>query len=431
MKVGWVSPEGTNTWETVSTVGTSIIIRIPTFRRLLERNHDVIWFGLKKQGHLIEGKDEGLKPVYRINDYIKEFLREAKKKWDGGKVKNPNGYSMSKWVTTTAIRKSLKVLRAAPPPDIDVLFAEYMDNGMPQIVFFTVLVLHYAARDVPIYVRDTENKFRYVSEYKILSDSVRDNMYSHRLGRYVAEEDIQSLRGKLRMVYAFDASEWDDGTNGFYRLPPLYFPLMYDPERELIIPLLSDKLTKPVVYIGNDNNRRPMFKKYYGGLKKYTARTLPADVRGRIRMADVYGNWQRSAPGFVEEMNPKRVRFNPPISQELMLRRLSESLCTVFVTKEIYAKCGQVTTRSAEVSLAGTLAVVPRRVPRADEWALSEFIVDDVDGMNKAIQFMTNMSDTAYVEAVYAQRGVIQNYYHADLMFDNLILAFMEDGVRV
>ena len=419
MQLGWVSPEGTNSFSTASTIGTSIVIRPPIFKKFIERGDTVFWFGLKQGSHLFEGEDVGLVPIYEIKEVVNSHLREAQKEWEFGEVNNPNNYSMSKWRTTKAIRGTLKHMRRnMNMPELDVLFAEYMDNGMTQIVFFTCIILYYAQKDTVLYVRDTENKFRYVSEYKIKSDEPRDNMYSHRLGRYVRGRDIETLRGKIRMCYAFKAP-WDDGTDGFYRIDhggPLYFPMVYDPEREL--PLKFKNKHTPVVYIGNDNNRRPMFEEYYGNIR-YNAQ--------------IYGNWIRRATNFSDEIRKrnKRVYFNPPIAQTEMLPELSRAYSTVFVTKKIYQQCGQVTTRSVEVSLAGTIAIVPDVLPEWDTWALEDFVVSGPSEMNRAIEHVMSLKKNQYRDAIMDQREVVSESFHVDKMFDVLLDQFEIDGVMI
>lgn len=415
MNIGWVSPEGTNDWRTVSTVGTSIVIRVPLFREWVNRGDKIFWYGLKENGHRLEGVEhKSIIPDYEMKRLVRDYLNEAKKAYeDLPKKEKKSITSKSKWQTERAIKGMLKTLVDIEPAPIDVLFMEYMDNGMHQIVFFSVILLWYAQNtDVPIYVRDTENKFRYVSEYKILHDEARDNTYSHRLGRYVPEDLLSILRGRIRMVYAFDASEWDDGTEGFYRLPPIFFPMVYDPSRELVIPKRKEMKT-PVVYIGNDNNRRPMFTRWYGSLR---------------HEAQIYGNWIRRAGDFVDgfQQNPN-VNFNEPIKQDVMLERLRRAYSTVFVTKEIYAKCGQVTTRSVEVSLAGTIAVVPTSLPKWETWALSDFVVNSPDGMNNVIEDIMSMSSKQYRDAIMAQRQIVSEHYHTDVVMEMLEEEFRND----
>jgi len=387
------------------------------FNRFLWHGDSIEWFGLRKESHLLEGvKYLDIRPHEGTRALVMSSIRDATKLWKAGDVKNPHNLTMSKWISTTAIRHCLKHLERNPLPKIDFLFAEYMDNGMSQIVYFSVLLLYYAKRDIPLYVRDTEHKFRYISELDKLHDTPRDNMYSHRLGRYVAESDIQSLRGKIRMVYAWDNPLWDTGTDGFYKTPSVSLPVIYDPKRELPIQPVDVRKT-PVVYIGNDNDRRPMFQTYYGGLKY---------------RAEIYGNWNRRAADFVAQMadiNPK-VRFNDPIPQHLMLPRLAHSLSTVFVTKKIYKAVGQITDRACEVSLAGAVAVTPSEISNAGVWTLPEFIVGGVADMNRAIKSISRLSDKQYASVIKDQRKVISKHYDADFVMSDFIDVLISDGVR-
>jgi hypothetical protein len=419
VNIGWLSPEGTNSFDSVSTLGTSINPRRYLLKRFLRDGHSVHWFGLKAGGHIFDSPEDemNIRTYYDIKDQIQWYLKEGRKVWNEGKAKNPEDWSMTKWIISRAVRRTIRFMKKLKLPKLDVLFAEYMDNGMGQVTFFSAIVLYYCDMDTVIYVRDTENKFRYITEYRVLYPETRDNMYSHRLERNIPEEYIQKLRGRVRMSYGF-RGEWDEGTEGFYKTPPLFLPFTYDDEREVDIDEAVRRKRTPVVYIGNDNNRQKMFREYYGAINY---------------KSHIFGNWGVSAPDFVNDIilhNPNVV-FKTPMQQKGMIERLSRAYSTVFVTKDIYMKCGQVTTRSAEVSQAAVIAVVPNTIPEAERFALDDFIVDGPDDMNDAIDHILGMKRSAYRDAIMDQRKLVKKHYGTGRTYRKMLKQFEEDGANV
>lgn len=415
LRVAWLCLDGTNSWSTNSSLGANLIIRQPMLQRFLDLGCTVEWFGLREDTNVIEGKEYPNMHLYPlVKKYVNERLRVRQKEWDSKKKRDG---SMSKWVVGHAINDVLDWLDEEPLPKADFLFAEYMDNGPSQIAYFSVILIHYARRNIPIYVRDTERRFRYNSEIQKLFESKRDTIYSHRLGRYVDEEHIESLRGMIRMVYPFDA-EWDDGTNGFYRDHPFYMPIVYDPTRELPLLRLSSK-SYPVLYIGNDNNRREMLERWYSVLR---------------HKAHIYGNWRRRDLEYVnswKEIN-KKVRFgDAPIPMIEVLPTLQKGWTSVVVYPKHYVTLGQVTDRMAELGLAGTIPIAPVELWNATQWTLPEFIVGDAKQLNRTIQSIMDMKQRQYDEAVMAVRLLLRENFDADYVFNDFCVTLMKDGIRI
>lgn len=413
--VGWLCLDGTNSWGTNTTLGANLIIRQPLLQRFLDIGANVYFFGLREESNVIEGKTyDNLVPIGQLKQNINQLLRDYDKQWKA----DPKEGSMSKWVVGHAISDALDSLAKDPLPKIDFLFAEYMDNGAAQIAYFSVILIHYAQRNVPIYVRDTERRFRYNSEIRELFDETRETMYSHRLGRYVDEEHLAELNGQIRMVYPFKA-EWDDGTDGFYRTPPIYMPIIYDPERELPLVKLKEK-KHPVVYIGNDNNRREMLEMWYGSL---------------CHEAFVFGNWRKRRGGeeYVEswkQRNP-RIRFADPVPMSVMLPALQRGWTSVVVYPKHYVTLGQLTDRMAELPLAGTIPIAPSELWNAKEWTLKDFIVTSPADMNVSIENIMGFTQRDYDDAVHAVRELLKKNFDADQVFNDLCVALMKDGVKI
>ena len=415
--LGWVCLDGTNSWETNSSLGANLIIRQPLLQRFLDMGGTVHWYGLREESQEIEGRVyERLIPNPSVKRLVNDVVRDRQKKWQ---EKSTQEGSMSRWVIGTALDEILKYFEHNPLPKIDFLFAEYMDNGPAQIAYFSAILLHYAKRNVPIYVRDTERRFRYNSELRELFDETRETMYSHRLGRYVYEDKLETLHGQIRMVYPFHA-EWDDGTNGFYRTPPVYMPIIYDDRRELPLARLKDK-NYPVLYVGNDNNRREMFEHWYGGLEHESY---------------IYGNWRKRRGGeqYVEEWKQRnsKVTFSQdPLPMKIVLHMLQRGFASVVVYPKHYVTLGQITDRMAELAQAGIMPIAPSELWNAKEWTLDQFIVADIQKMNEQIDMIRGLSQSQYDEAVWEVRRLLASQFDADFVFNDLCVALMKDGIKI
>lgn len=423
MKLGWLCLDGTNSWETVSTLGTSIDIRLAVFDEILALGSSIHWFGLRKNSHLIRLKehprvvpDELLKQL--VNDEIRrqnEQWRAISGKKKAMKLRNPNGYPMSKWVGSRAVTAVLRTLERHPLPEVDAFVAEYMDNGINQIVYFAAAIIHYSSRSIPVYVRDPERRFRYISEFSILHETPRSNMYEHRLERYLAPEHVDVIRGKIRMIYPFHA-DWDKGTDGFYRGKPIEMSVAYDASREIDIVPLKERI--PVVMVGNDNNRRAFIEEWYGPLK---------------HRANIYGNWKKRDANYVKSWKKinKKVRFFPPVPQDRAIETLGRGASSIFHIPQMSIRLGQVTYRVCEVPMAGSINITPHGIQRAEEWTLPDFIVNNPKEVNQKIQELVALSDREFRGLVEAQRELVRQTFEASYVAWDLIEALREDGVEV
>lgn len=421
MRLGWLSPDGTNDWSTVSSLGTDIEVRIGIFKEFLaDPKNRLVWFGMKKGSGNLEGKsNKHIDSQENYHGLVNKALSDATKLWKAGKVKNPHDYTMSKWISNWAIEYVLHFLEHEPLPKLDAFFAKYMDNGYGQIVYFTCLLIHYARRGTLIYVSDNERRFRYISELKRLAATPRSNMYEHRLERYVPHSFIDELRGKIRMAYAFDASSWDDSTKGYYRGLPIYLPTIYDEDREV---KLDDnwwaRKKIPVITICNDSGRRPMIEKWFGGLE-YKSR--------------IYGNWRRKDPEYVKQFRAthRLVHFIDSIPQDRLLHVQSRSFATIYTLPEMAVKLGQVTYRPAEAPLAGTLMLTPVNMEHAEDFTLPQFIVKSVDELNKMVGILPKLTRKTYRAMVEEERDLVKLHFGRETMYGNLMYAFKQDGVKI
>lgn len=422
LKVGWLCLDGTNTWKTNSSLGANLIIRQPLLQRFLDIGARVEWYGLKETSNLIEDVEySNLRPNIQVKDLVNSAFRKYDKEWKAKKPKEQAKLgSMSKWICENTIEYALMYLKLHPLPKVDFLFAEYMDNGMGQICYFTTILVYYAMQGVPLYVRDTERRFRYNSEISKVVETPRKTIYEHRLQRYISQDHVNAIRGRIRMVYPYHSEDWDNGTRGFYKTPAAFMPIVYERNRELQLPSVKHRV-HPVVYIGNDNNRREMFEMWYGALKQ---------------RAFIYGNWRKRAGGdaYVESwktINPL-VTFAPdPIPVHLVLGGLQRASCSVVVYPKHYVTLGQITDRMAELAQAGTIAIAPRELWNAEEWALPQFIVRDTDHMNTVIEDILTYDDGTYREAAYEQRKLLREHFNGDLVFNDFVSILQKDGVKV
>ena len=416
MNIGWVCIDGTNDWETVSTLGTCIDIRIAFFNRFLKnKRNKIYWFGVKKNSQTLEGKSiSNLIPNKTLAAVRQAFL-ENRKKWANLPYREKRSVtSPTKWLAEHAM-DSLWVSvdnGTLEMPECDVVVAEYMDTGVHYQVYFAFVLAYYAKRNVPLFVRDPERRFRYTTEFSILHKQPRENMYEHRLGRFVSQETVDLLRGKIRMIYPFKA-EWD--VNDFYRETPLEIAVMYDKGRDLPIPDSWESVKKhPVVMIGNDNNRRPFIEKWYGGLR------YPSQI---------YGNWAdrdiKYAEGF--DKISDLVWFNDSVGQDEVLPTLQTGDATIYHLPPNSIRLGQITYRACEAPMAGTVNISPAVIPRADEFTLPEFIVNDVDELNECIENIMYMTNDQYTEAIEAQRNLVYGNFSADKIYNRFIKALRKD----
>lgn len=424
MNIGWLCLDGTNSWDTVSTTGTDINVRVPLFNRLHDRGDKVIWFGLKPNSHLLEGDDlDFMRPHNEAIEICKVNVRAAQKIWDENNKKrkwqkkhNAEGYPMSKWVGHAAVTATLATWDKNKNllPNCDAFIAEYMDTGLGILVLFTSLLVHYARRGTPLYVIDFERRFRYVTELKLLHDEPRGNMYEHRLERYIPHSCIDDLRGKIRMIYPF-ACDWDDGTNGYYKTPSIDLSVVYDVKRELSLPRLREKLA-PIVMVGNDNKRRPFIEKWYGGLKY---------------RADIYGNWAKRDSTYVEswrEIN-RKVRFHEPVGQHELLQTLRTGYATIYHLPPMSIDLGQITYRVCEASLAGTINISPAEIKNPELYTLPQFVARDPKHLNQMLKGIMSMSEKQYQRVIQEQRKLVSHYFDADYVFDDFIEMLVMDGV--
>lgn len=425
MNLGWLCLDGTNTWSTVSTLGTGINVRLPIIKRLVASNDTISWFGIRKDSHLVEGeKNNRVLPYYEAAQVSGRLLRAAQKEWNENYAReswqrrnNPNKFPMSKWVGGRAVEDTLSYWKENKTlPVIDVLVAEYMDTGMGQIAFFSSILAHYAAQNVPIYVWDQERRFRYVSELKRLYADPRPNMYEHRLERYIPHRIIDLLRGKIKMCYPFDA-EWDDGTNGYYRLPSFNLSAIYDPARALSLPTRQEKIV-PVVMVGNDNRRRPFIEKWYGGLK---------------HKAQIHGNWEKRDAAYVnswKEIN-RRVKFYPPMPQHLLLQTQRTGWATIHHLPQMSIDLGQVTYRVCEAPLAGTIMICPKDITTHERFTLSDFVASSPDHINQLVWDLMDMPMPLYHFALIEQRELVEKNFGADKVISDFLEMLIDDGVDV
>jgi hypothetical protein len=421
MNLAWVTLDGTNS--TSSTLGTNTLIRVTLFRQLVRDGHRIHWFGLKAHSHLLDGQEEHqIVPHYDVKKLVQDSIKKYQAIWDSGQY-SPTEMSMSKWVASNAIEDVLAYLKNYKKmPKVDAVFLEYMDNGFAQIVYFATLLIWFAKQKIPIYVRDTEHRFRYLSELKALHDTPRRNMYEHRLERYILPKHVRAIRGTIRMVYAHD-SEWDDLTGGFYRGPTMSIPVVYDETREIPlrrIPPVNTKVRAPIIYIGNDNRRRAALEQWF-----------TRAVRHKIY---VYGNWKRKDPKYTsafEKANPK-VKFGDPIPQETLIDQLSRGLTTFYLQPKDYIVLGQITDRVCEAALAGTIMLVPREVKVGRAVTARGYgRVRDVSALRDLLREISGLSNSEYRAVVEQQRKVLRTAFGAEPMYEYFKACLREDGVKI
>ena len=421
MNIGWFCIDGTNDWNTVSILGTCIDIRLSLFQRLLRDGHTIHWFGARKDSLGIHGKQHSRMIGNDIFVHVRKAVREGSAKWKdipsrsdvtAGAEKTGSRSKLSAEEAMRILHKAVRRKRIEFP-ECDVLIAEYMDTGVLHQVFFGLVLEYYATRGVPVYVRDPERRFRYVTEFVKMHQKQRSHMYEHRMGRYMSQKFIDNLRGKIRMIYPFDAS-WDTDPNKFYRDKPLEIAVAYERTRDMDVKSFWDSKTYEVAMIGNDNARRPFMEKWYGGL---------------LYPATIWGNWYTKDPAYVmrwRKLNPQ-VTFNDPVMPSRVLQTLARGWSTIYHLPPMSIKLGQVTYRACEAAMAGTINISPDIIPRAEQFTLPEFIVKDTDDMNRAVERAFSMPKKGYIEAIDEQRRLAHRHFNADKIYTRFIKALAKD----
>lgn len=380
-KLGWLSVEGTNSASTCSTLGTNFHLRRGMLEQAWKHGYHVEFFGCKRGGYLWDDKPhskitDNFHITEVVNKALARFTRRAKKK------NRRIGDSQSRWIVSKSIDY---VLKKADFPKCDIMWVEFMDPGLPSIVLSVAVMIHYAQQNIPLFVRDGDIKFRYISTLKPLHPVKRKTMYEERIQRYISDEQLDAIRRKFIMIYAFDTS-WAEPDDPFV-LAFETIGCLYDGNKELSINFKKKK--KRLTYVGNVNGREDACMKFYGNSR------WPVHIWGR---------WPQPAIERIREYSDD-ITFKGIIPWDDMLKTYNRALATVHITRKDYSKLGSIPERQVEVAQAGTLLLVPSNNTAAERLTLAGYIVDDEDQMNKVLRRIGKMSRDEYELEVTAFRG--------------------------
>lgn len=396
-KLGWLSVEGTNSASTCSTLGTNFHLRRGMLEQSWKHGYKVEFFGCKKGGHLWDDKKH---PNINDNFAITEIVNSALRRYTRqAEVKNKKiGDSKSRWIVSKSIDY---VLKNAHFPRCDVMWVEFMDPGLPSIVLSVAVMIHYARKNVPLFVRDGDIKFRYITSLRPLHDKSRKTMYEERIQRYISDKQLDAIRRKFVLIYAFDTS-WapkdDPFVLGFETVGCLY-----DPRNELDIRFSKKK--KRLTYVGNVNGREAACIEFYGNSR------WPVHIWGR---------WPDDAMERVGKSSDK-ITFKGVVSWDKMLPTYNRALATVHITRKDYSKLGSIPERQVEVAQAGTLLLVPSNNTAAERLTLADYVVENAREMNGILKDIGKMSRSHYEDEVSEFRGHLLSQFGPTMTWDRIM----------
>ena len=395
-KLGWLSVEGTNSASTCSTLGTNFHLRRGMIRQAWKNGYEVNFFGCKKDGYLWDDNPhKGLHDYFSVTEVVNKALRRYT---EIAKRKNSKiGNSQSRWIVSKSIDY---VLKNAKFPKCDIMWVEFMDPGLPSIVLSVAVMIHYARQNIPLFVRDGDIKFRYITTLKPLHPTPRENMYEERIQRYISDAQLEEIRHKFVLIYAFDTS-WakdDPFVRAFETVGCLY-----DPKNEL--PINFENKKKRLTYVGNVNGREDACIRFYGNSK------WPVHIWGR---------WPSDAMERVGASNEK-IKFKGIVDWDDMLPVYNRAKASVHITRKDYSKLGSIPERQVEVAQAGTLLLVPEYNTAAENLTLVEFIIKDEKDMNVVLKEINEMDEKAYVATVEDFRSHLHDQFSPSVTWKRIM----------
>ncbi len=340
MKFAFVSLSGgALDYEQASALGGSVRTIIPLVEMLTQDGHRVYWYSNRPSTHYTPGDQTKVHTCYSHIRRIKDIFREApqNRTFPGDDNISKTRYRCA-WTVHHATKK-------VSFPDIDSAWINFMDVGPENIACVSTIALTFLKQGVPVFLFDTDMRFRYRSDYGLTGGSTSKYRFSYERFLSPKQADVLQDIVILHQCRNVPPSKYFSNLETF--LP------IYDRRRELLIRKSPKRL---VTYIGNDYMRRPWMMKWYalGASGPHTY---------------IYGDWLKKAPEWTSEyLEPYAMHIGDQVPAAKTEKFYNRSVATIHIAPPHYALVGHITSRTREATAAGCAIVTPDEMRDAREF---------------------------------------------------------------
>lgn len=154
--------------------------------------------------------------------------------------------------------------------------------------------------------------------------------------------------------------------------------------------------SRGAVYVGNDYERRKLMEEYLLPLSQI----FPVDIWGKFDTKD--------ADEFKAKWNT--VNWAGRVETNRALSKIAMGKMTVNLIKHNYQKIGQITMRTMESPMAGTLQMGIAENIRIRDFIPADYIASSTDGAMRIARRIDAMSHAEYADELELQRDMVRRY---------------------